>query len=445
MVEIFTEPNQPAFASAPTIPTQSTTSTNTQHHSYPWTPHYAHILRQKLNDQDSYDKSRGTSSSQQHQQSYNNRSNSRASSPALSTRSSTRHTRRPLSIASTISIDSNMSSEHLPSSPPELSRCSSAKSSSFRSMPSQEDMNDMANFEDISLSDQFSSYPSKPRPTLRSAQTTTAATPRRSSSSTNLWGSNGLRIVASNNHARSRNSWQPEPLSSSPVIAQYGRRTPSPSKSPITSSSPVSDTSSTPRLGTSKSPMLSPVSRRQSWQQRPRKTAKELEQDYDDFDDELPEDSILFNIPLSPRPLHARSPNTPLPRHPSEHRLSRTTSWKVALGDLEEDTRKLTAALENHADIKLEEEASAESPASDASTPKSRLALTRTKTAPILPPVQKPNPLVDPLPCSQEKEKCLSRTRPSWLPPKSRQEEKKHLKEYEKMMRQFIVSGGQVV
>jgi len=190
--------------------------------------------------------------------------------------------------------------------------------------------------------------------------------------------------------------------------------------------------------------MLSPVSRRQSWQQRPRKTAKELEQDFDDFDDELPEDSILFNIPLSPRPFHARSPTTPLPRHPSQHRLSRTASWQVALGDLEEDTRKLTAALESHSDDKLEE-TPAESPASGASTPRSRVTLSRTKTTPILPPLQKPNPLVDPLPCSQEKEQCLSRTRPSWLPPKSKQEEKKHLKEYEKMMRQFIVSGHQVV
>jgi hypothetical protein len=51
-----------------------------------------------------------------------------------------------------------------------------------------------------------------------------------------------------------------------------------------------------------------------------------------------------------------------------------------------------------------------------------------------LPPLQKGDLMIDPLPVSKEKEAVLTRTRPSWLPPKSQKEEKRHLKEWEKMM-----------
>ena len=44
--------------------------------------------------------------------------------------------------------------------------------------------------------------------------------------------------------------------------------------------------------------------------------------------------------------------------------------------------------------------------------------------------------MIDPLPVSKEKEAVLSRTRPSWLPPKDPAEERRHLKEYQKMMAQ---------
>jgi hypothetical protein len=42
---------------------------------------------------------------------------------------------------------------------------------------------------------------------------------------------------------------------------------------------------------------------------------------------------------------------------------------------------------------------------------------------------------------SKEKEKFLSRTRPSWLPPKDQKEEKRHLKEYKRMMAQALEAG----
>jgi hypothetical protein len=49
--------------------------------------------------------------------------------------------------------------------------------------------------------------------------------------------------------------------------------------------------------------------------------------------------------------------------------------------------------------------------------------------------------MIDPLPISKEKEKVLTRTRPSWLPPKDQKEEKKHLKQYQEMMAQSRESG----
>ena len=49
-----------------------------------------------------------------------------------------------------------------------------------------------------------------------------------------------------------------------------------------------------------------------------------------------------------------------------------------------------------------------------------------------LPPIQKGS--LDFMPISKEKEAVLSRTRPSWLPPKDPKEEMKHLKEYQRMM-----------
>ena len=68
--------------------------------------------------------------------------------------------------------------------------------------------------------------------------------------------------------------------------------------------------------------------------------------------------------------------------------------------------------------------------------------LSRSKTSVVeLPPLRMNNVMIDPLPISKEKEKLLSRTRPSWLPPKSQKEEKKHLKEYQRMM-EFSLEAG---
>jgi hypothetical protein len=43
---------------------------------------------------------------------------------------------------------------------------------------------------------------------------------------------------------------------------------------------------------------------------------------------------------------------------------------------------------------------------------------------------------------SKEKEAVLSQTRPSWLPPKRKEEEKRHLAEYQKMVQLAEEAGS---
>lgn len=116
------------------------------------------------------------------------------------------------------------------------------------------------------------------------------------------------------------------------------------------------------------------------------------------------------------------------------HPAGRTKSWNVALSELSEEAKALTEKLENHA---VEAERMHEEAVQNGEVPlrPSLDTLSRAKTSIIdLPPLRMNNVMIDPLPISKEKEKVLSRTRPSWLPPKSQKEEKKHLKEYQRMM-----------
>ena len=101
------------------------------------------------------------------------------------------------------------------------------------------------------------------------------------------------------------------------------------------------------------------------------------------------------------------------------------------MSDLSEEAKIITEALEHH-----EDEKTAQSGRS------SRRSSADSKKGPIeLPPVQKSNIMIDPLPISKEKERVLTRTRPSWLPPKDQREEKKHLKQYKQMMAQSREAG----
>jgi hypothetical protein len=221
--------------------------------------------------------------------------------------------------------------------------------------------------------------------------------------------------------------------------------------------------------------------RRQSWQSTTRKTVEEREAECDDENDvDLPDDYAIWNVPLSPRPLQERSPGhsacnsppaasqSPAPSRPASQQrhstssgrspsaasnrsfrqpspsyakekmptgsLSRqqSTSWNHSYVALDEDGKKLTEALEEYqTTVEKEQEIRRQQPRLSRESSEQQKA---KGSKPALPPVRKSDPLIDPLQPSQEKEKYLSRTRPSWLPPKDPKEEAKHLKEYAKMV-----------
>ncbi|RKF73889.1 TBC1 domain family member 12 [Golovinomyces cichoracearum] len=223
-------------------------------------------------------------------------------------------------------------------------------------------------------------------------------------------------------------------------------------------------------------PSKSSVARSQSgrsvWQiKRSRKIAKELEIELDNDDDEVPDDCFLENVPISPRPHfqlsqrvsknasstsgqpnkcrikplgngtsaqpteqgQLRSPRFAIARKESIKSASvindqfkiRTMSWGRAMSHLSQEMRDLTEALEEYS---IENRKTG----SDFCRPVEK---PRVKSASAeLPPLRRTEIMVDPFPVSREKEAFLSRTRPSWLPPKDPTEEKRHLREYKRMM-----------
>ncbi|KAH8815451.1 hypothetical protein F5884DRAFT_178988 [Xylogone sp. PMI_703] len=221
-------------------------------------------------------------------------------------------------------------------------------------------------------------------------------------------------------------------------------------------------------------------SRRLSWQSvKEKKTVLELEKECDEDDgDDVPDDCFLENVPISPRPPGERTPSAPASastspeRNPKERvrsigngtspvpveqgslksprasitsasstngqfpfteKKTRAKSWTAALSELSEETKALTEALEAHAED--EEKKAMEERQRPNLNSRSMSEKPRARSAIIaLPPLRRMDVMIDPLPISKEKEAVLSRTRPSWLPPKDPAEEKRHLKEYQKMM-----------
>ncbi|KAL1900739.1 hypothetical protein Cpir12675_000876 [Ceratocystis pirilliformis] len=226
--------------------------------------------------------------------------------------------------------------------------------------------------------------------------------------------------------------------------------------------------------------------RRMSWQaNHSRKSSLELERECDEDDDnDIPDGMILDNVPISPRPVNervssrrsSRGPPSPSPsrsktrpagngtpavataqgslKYPSWKSDSglgedssnggvpaaplkmRARSWNLAMAELSPEARMLTEKLEKHQCTSR-----AERPATWGSSRQSLDTMVQERNRqrsrsplPELPPLRKSDGMVDPLPVSKEKEAVLSRTRPSWLPPKDPNEEKRHLKEYQKMM-----------
>lgn len=417
-----------------------------------------------------------------------------------------------------------------PGSPPDLTESKSSKSSSFRSSSiSDADviLPDITHFEDIGLDEDW--HPSSLEVygydcSKRSVTPSLTGTMNASMGMTNSTGSmrdltNGVRRPSypglqnqtrgaarhTSLHALNlpsgrtvkRSSTSPStPSLAKTAMSNLNRsRSPSPSFPLSRLQAPL------PQIPTAKHP---PV-RRGSWQPS-RKSTKELEDEYDDLDENLPDDASLWNVPLSPRPASERgsisatnsanvspstsperksparslgnvgmaalpsplipsslanpllfsnhgaiSPSSLKPRHPRgnstgtmpedfQFSKNRAKTWDVAMSELSEEAKSLTEALENHAGFsELQQEAAVQNGALDKSI-MDKVSKSRTKSV-ELPPLRISNVMIDPLPVSKEKEKVLSRTRPSWLPPKDRKEEKKHLKEYQRMMEMSQEAG----
>lgn len=401
-----------------------------------------------------------------------------------------------------------------PNSPPELSGSKSSKSSSFHSS-SQIDgpdnvFTDVGNFEEIGLEDDTDLSivdPASPygrpgltgrSPAARMANKSPAATTRDLTATPKPRKRSPLPPIHSQINGAVRT-----PQSAGSLSAKSGNRRDSSSTIGSASLTPIQ-----PRRSRSTSPLrpsssrsasttslaLSPLSARvpiqkQTWQPN-RKSLKDLEEEYHDSDDELPDDASLWNIPISPRPVQDRPQSraaSPTDRSPGRRplpishtvsemsipqqqhqpngsskaaRMKRTQrsssagpergqisprnpraySYNSYLSDLSEEARVITEALEHHADES--ERKQEENVQSGLSSRKSSSDSAQTSRDPIeLPPLQKSNIMIDPLPISKEKEKVLTRTRPSWLPPKDQKEEKKHLKEYKQMMAQSREAG----
>ncbi|KAL8770748.1 MAG: hypothetical protein Q9209_003615 [Squamulea sp. 1 TL-2023] len=422
-----------------------------------------------------------------------------------------------------------------PSSPPDLTASKSSKSSSFHSSFHEGHdglLSDVTNFEDIGLDEEpvpstrelygYDSITKRPPP--RATATTMSGKRHDAAAMTNA-----RELTAAGQRSNSANVYRPikpvlglgiiQPLAipgpkgfrkghrspTSPSLAQQAMSNLSRSRSPSPSHPSLGTASLQPlqRPATLQGPLVSPSvkktpTRRGSWQPS-RKSIKELEDEYNDADEDLPDDASLWNVPLSPRPPSERSAispgaspapsaNTSPERRSSFNpatgslkdlrspRLapvgqanretpknstsaltpivkpiyppslspetmpdhfpfvkSRAKSWTAAMSELSDEAKSITEALESHVD--LSEKSYEEAVQSGlAPTRPSVEKKSRAKTSVELPPLRMNNVLIDPLPISKEKEKVLSRTRPSWLPPKDQKEEKKHLKEYQRMM-----------
>jgi hypothetical protein len=170
----------------------------------------------------------------------------------------------------------------------------------------------------------------------------------------------------------------------------------------------------------------------------------ELQCESDDGDDDLPVDALVWNVPLSPALyVKAQSQSQLTKQEPPQHRsksaskrgsgLNRQSDTLSSIKESEPTQYFNTPGLENLSeDARNLTKAFQELPTTKAA----ELAITKQKERPSskLPPKRRSNDFMDPVPISKEKESVLSRTRPSWLPPKSPEEEARHLQEYKKMM-----------
>jgi TBC1 domain family member 14 len=443
---------------------------------------------------------------------------------------------RPL-VCSTTALDkSNMPADVTPGSPPGLTTSKSSKSSSYHSSHIGDTVTspDISHFEEISLDDLHHSLPQEFYNSV-----TGSFEPRRLGSgekrgsvpttSPPLHSTGRVHPTRSLCDLKSspqpgrpaggrteQNGFKPKPsflnpASLNPASARtLGRKSPkihtgghpgqrsrspspfNPNARPVPSRS-LSQSSSRTRQSVSPARPIS--SRSATWQQQPRKSAREIEAEYDS-DEDVPDDAVIWNVPLSPRPpvdrTGSRSPDKPRPMMPHDFKRAdtqskhtsapallsespvsyspgssrpsslsrassrnnsmegqplartRTKSWTAMMSDLSEEAKVLTEHLEIHADEgdrQREDEVQRKVARSKSTSERLR----KSPSSVELPPLQKGNIMIDPLPISKEKEKVLTRTRPSWLPPKDPKEEKKHLREYQRMMAASLEAGKLVV
>ncbi|KAF2003573.1 hypothetical protein P154DRAFT_408665, partial [Amniculicola lignicola CBS 123094] len=429
---------------------------------------------------------------------------------------------RPLMATLTYTHNANMALGTAPGSPPDLTHSKSSKSSSFHSSTLSDIMgpNDLQHFEEINLDDLHgglgpSSFhvplsPASNRVLYEASRNTSSSTAARSLPPPHAH-SHSFRDLT----AGSKPRYPSLKGQVNQVVRQQGqlnapsgrsvrRGFTSPSAPSLVSSLSVngrrarSSSPSNPQTVPQKPRSLSrrssraldvspsssfPNPRRQSWQHNQRKSVKEREAECDDEDDELPEDAIIWNVPISPRPAQERSPapstcgsppqtsQSPANSRPTSQRgepsssknppaipprqssqppspnpatnesttppqLSRQRTWEDTYSHLDPDAKKLTEALEEfQSDFEKAQEVKRQQPGLSRSSSIERTPNPnpRAKTM-SLPPLRKSDPLIDPFQPSMEKQKYLSRTRPSWLPPKDKKEEKKHLREYQRML-----------
>ena len=417
-----------------------------------------------------------------------------------------------------------------PGSPPGLTASKSSKSSTNRSSSiSGADgiLSDNADFEDIGLNEE-EYQPFQPKPmngveTLKGLQSRTAETASNGHRS-NSGAMTTMRDLTNEGHTpaypRPSEPYKGRETSAPSLTLPYGgqmrkgvrnastpslairamsnhsrSRSPSPQSPSFPLSKPLPCPKSPRRPNGAQATTQQLPIRRGSWQPS-RRSVKELEAEYNEADEDLPEDASLWNVPLSPRPPSERctpisvntspraspcaSPERPSPLRtsigldgtevmaprtvpiiaarrtlpptlpsppnsprkllrgvstgaiPELHAYPRSKSWNVALSELSEEAKDLTAALEDYG---VAAEAKHESAVQNGeATSLKKPTRAKTSSSIELPPLKANNIMIDPLPISKEKEKVLSRTRPSWLPPKSQKEEKRHLKEYQRMM-----------
>jgi hypothetical protein len=415
-----------------------------------------------------------------------------------------------------------------PGSPPDLSESRSSKSSSYASTshfsyPGDGAMADVSNFEEIGLEEEKSPASTLPYSANTSRTTKRPLAPRVRTTVPWVAPTASPRDPRSQPHSGSQSQTQSAGLkhnnADTPALpalprgSSFVKRTftspsmnslhlPSPPEPRSRSNSPARRTFTVTTANQNLHPgPVSPrsslplPSRRSSWQPN-RKSIQELEAEYHDSDDDLPEDASLWNVPMSPRPPEDRAsprsshrgsperesgpkpiplshattaPDTPPQRSPVFRTMSRVRpppprtsslnasavsatppsvpnsrrimrhqrakSWTLAISELSEEAKVLSENLEHHAgeveraqENRLQNGSKSTRPSLETSSNRSSMR----SSAIQLPPIQ--TGALDFMPISKEKEAVLSRTRPSWLPPKNPREEQKHLKEYQRMM-----------